>query len=102
VVIVGKPLKPGRIPCVIGGCGRTGAAEKYPGHTELLCSKCFRHAPRYLKKRFRRLERIMDRMGVTGWTGTKPGSKERTVLILHDRTWKHLIAKIVEAKAGIA
>ena len=59
-------MKPGRIPCLVPFCRRTGKRE--PGHSEdveLLCGKHWRLADKWLRRRFGRLERLLQR-GVQG------------------------------------
>jgi hypothetical protein len=93
--------KPGRIPCVVLGCRRTGAADRYPPDSTLICGKCFRLAPVHLRRRVRRLERIMKRLGVTGLRDSKPGTPGRQAAVLHWKTWDRIVKAATEAKVGI-
>lgn len=50
-----------RVPCIVPFCRRTGAREKMPGATEMICGKCGRRAPRRLRLLYRKSLRRWDR-----------------------------------------
>lgn len=85
------------------GCRRTADASKYEPGTEIICGKCFRLAPKYLRRRESRIKRIMKRMGIQDWDWekTRPGSAERRVIVLHYETWQKIKKTAIEARMGI-
>ncbi len=93
-----------RLSCVVIGCKRTAAAERFPNATAILCGKCFRLAPRHLRRRIRRIEKTMRRLGIMDapFGSTSPGSLERRLLILHSRIFDRIRDKAFEARVGIA
>ncbi len=93
--------KSGRIPCLVLGCRRTARADRYPPNTEIICAKCWRLVPKYLKRRARRLERIMRRLKVEGWGEAPPGTPARRVLVLHRQAWRKIRRAVIEARVGI-
>lgn len=92
-------MKPGRIPCEVLGCRRTGAADLYPPGTKLICGKCARLATHAARREFTKAARAVRRLG----------DDERFVSPrrLHEARWaKHeawlrLVTEANEAKAGI-
>ena len=94
-------VAPDRIPCCIIGCRRTAPKDRFPDATEIICGKCYRLTPRYLRRRLRRIQKLMLRRGVTGIQGTKPGSVERRLVCLEWEIWDRIKRKAQDAKVGI-
>lgn len=46
--------KPGRIPCCVPFCGRTAAADKHPGCSDIICGKHWRLAPKVSRRVYTR------------------------------------------------
>ena len=83
------------------GCRRTAPEDRHPGATQIICGKCYCTAPRYLRRRFRRLERILRKMGVVHWHDTKPMTPGRRALSLHFKVFTQIVAAATEQKVGI-
>ncbi len=90
---------------MVVGCRRTAPKEKYPEGTRIICGKCWRLAPRYLRRRYSRLRRIMRKLHIElddlDFGGTKPGSPERRVLVLWYENWDRIVGRATEARMGI-
>lgn len=55
-------LKPGRIPCLVPFCRRTGKRNPDDAESvELICGPHWRLADKWLRRRFKRLERLLKR-----------------------------------------
>lgn len=98
----GKPWpSPGRIACVVLGCRRTAPQDRYPGCTQIICGKCFHLASQHLRRRCRRIERLMRKLGARHWHDTKPNSPGRRALILQSKVFGQIVASATERKVGI-
>lgn len=57
-----RMTKPGRLPCINKTCKRTGAQDKHPGSTEIICAKCFRSMPTLMRARHKQLWKRSDKL----------------------------------------
>lgn len=85
---------PGRIPCEVIGCRRTGNAAKYDPGTRIICAKCWRLGDRRDRLIFRRCDK---RMNMGQWK-TARGINLRYV---RHQAWDRILKKAIERRVGI-
>jgi hypothetical protein len=94
-----------RIPCLVLGCRRTAPASRYSEGTRIICGKCWRLSSKHDRRRIRRVERIIRRLGfdlaTVTYGHTEPGSKGRRALVLHTQLFDRIAKQATEAKVGI-
>jgi hypothetical protein len=79
-----------RIPCLVVGCRRTAPRSRYPEDTSIICSKCYRLAP----KRWRRLKSKIERR-------RRRDPDNVTLWRLERRVWERIVSAAQEARVGI-
>lgn len=94
-----------RIRCLILGCRRTAPADKWPPNTTIICGQCWSLAPKYLRRRARKLERILLKLGhdihCVQWGDAPPGSPARRALVLHSENFDRMKKAITETRVGL-
>lgn len=88
-------IGPDRIPCVVPGCGRT--AKREDRDREIICGPHYRLVPRWMRRRYRRLRRLMER----AVSMNQPELIER-IYPLCLTTWEKIKARSIEVAMGIS
>lgn len=94
-----------RLNCIVIGCRRTADAAKYPPHTRIICGKCWRLSSPALRRRIRRLEKVMRKLGAIDanhdWTETEPSTRARWSQHLHHKLFDQIAGEAFETRAGL-
>ena len=98
--------RPGRIACIVPFCSRTGAQEKHPGATEIVCYQHWRLLPQPKRRIYSRAWRAAKRAFARE---TAPGSfASKADWLAADRAagrcerlWRAMQREIIETAAGI-
>jgi hypothetical protein len=96
--------KPGRIPCIIPFCKRTGDAAKFEG-CQIICGKHWRMASPVLRRRRSKMERRYVReLGGAFWKFPAGSAKRLAGVKMHkicDALWERIYRQICNRVAGI-
>lgn len=95
-------MKPGRIPCDVPGCRRTGDAAKYDRPTRIICAKCWQgNLTRAERAEFRAANKRLDALGLIyadrGYYSRLEYLDDAANRSVVDRIW----AKCIESAVGL-